>query len=197
MSPRPVILFDIMDTLVYNPFNKEIPDYFGLSTPLLLEQKDPAAWPAFELGQIDERTYLRCYFRDRRTFNHARFLTVIADAYRWLDDAESMLRQLAESRIRIHAFSNYPTWYRTIEDRLHLSRFLEWTFVSCHTGVRKPSPGAYQHVLKTLGQPANQYLVIDDQRQNCEAAIDQGMDAIQFVNMHQLRLELRQRGLLS
>ena len=66
-----VLLVDVMDTLVYNPFNREIPDFFGLSLPELLEAKHPSAWARFETGEIDEAEYLRVYFRDGRDFDHA------------------------------------------------------------------------------------------------------------------------------
>ncbi len=96
MPRRPVLLFDVMDTLVYNPFNREIPAFFGLSPAALLDQKDPTAWPQFELGQIDEAEYYRRYFRDRRSFDHDAFEQVVADAYRWIPRC----RRLAESSAR-------------------------------------------------------------------------------------------------
>ncbi len=57
----------------------------------------------------------------------------------------------------MHAMSNYPAWWRLVEERLRLSRFLRWTFVSCRAGVRKPDPAAYAFVVQQLGVPPERY----------------------------------------
>ena len=143
MIDRFVVLCDVMDTLVYNPFNAEIPAFFGMTQRELLEQKHPSAWVEFECGQIDEAEYLQRCFADGRLFDHAAFTQTVSQAYRWMDGAEELLRRIKDRGCEIHALSNYPIWYRTIESRLGLSRYLEWTFVSCHTGVQKPYPAAF------------------------------------------------------
>jgi len=196
MTRLPVILFDVMDTLVYNPFREEIPKFFGMSTGELARQKDPTAWPDFELGRIDESQYFHRYFRDRRAFDHQRLIQVIADAYRWLDGAEQVLSKLRDESFQMHAFSNYPAWYQTIEDRLGLSNYVRWTFVSCLTGARKPAAAAYQYVLETLGTSPDSCLLIDDRDDNCVAAVAQGMQAIRFQDMSQLSEELQRRGIM-
>ena len=45
---RPVLLFDVMDTLVYEPFHHEMPAFFGLSFDELMAAKHPTAWVEFE-----------------------------------------------------------------------------------------------------------------------------------------------------
>lgn len=197
MSQRRVLLFDIMDTLVYNPFWREIPAYFGLTGDELLAQKDPSAWPDFELGKIDEAEYLRRYFQDRRTFDHLEFLDVVAQAYDWIDDAEPLLQQLNQQGFAIHALSNYPVWFQVIEQRLGLSRYLKWSFVSCLTGVRKPAADAFRQVATTLDCSLEDCLFIDDMPENCRAAEAEGLPSIHFVDMPQLRSELRKRGILA
>jgi HAD superfamily hydrolase (TIGR01509 family) len=196
MVDRPVILFDVLDTLVYNPFNREIPAFFGLSASELLAAKDPAVWPLFETGQIDEAEYLARYFRDQRSFDHAAFRRAVADAYRWMDGAEALLGRLRASGFEIHALSNYPIWYRTIERRLGLSRYLQWSFVSCLTGVRKPAAEAFRGAARSLDRPPETCLFIDDSRENCEAASAVGMPAIHFVSTDDLRARLRSLGFL-
>jgi HAD superfamily hydrolase (TIGR01509 family) len=106
------------------------------------------------------------------------------------------LEDLQEQGIEMHALSNYPLWFRVIEDRLRLSRFLAWSFVSCLTGVRKPSAEAYLGATRTLQRDPATCLFIDDTRANCQAAEAVGMPAIQFVDTTLLRSQLRDRGLL-
>lgn len=192
---RPVILVDVMDTLVYNPFNREIPEFFGLSPSELLAQKHLTAWVRFETGEIDEAEYLRIYFADGRDFDHAAFLRVVRHAYRWLDGAEQLLISLRQHGFEIHALSNYPLWYRTIEARLKLSRYLNWSFVSCLTGVRKPDSAAYLGAADKLNRAVADCMFIDDCVANCQAAEAIGMPAIHFRDAASLRDALERRGL--
>ncbi|KAL2227902.1 UNVERIFIED_CONTAM: Flavin mononucleotide hydrolase 1, chloroplatic [Sesamum indicum] len=50
----PVLLFDIMDTIVRDPFYHDVPAFFGMSMKELLECKHPTAWIEFEKGLINE-----------------------------------------------------------------------------------------------------------------------------------------------
>jgi HAD superfamily hydrolase (TIGR01509 family) len=96
----------------------------------------------------------------------------------------------------MYAFSNYPTWYRRVERRTGLSRFLEWRFVSCETGLRKPAREAYAHVIDALEVEPSACVFVDDRASNCDAAREAGMDAVVFVGAEQLRAALVERGLL-
>lgn len=196
MANSTILLFDVMDTLVYNPFNLEVPAFFGLSSAALVEQKDVSAWEQFELGQIDEGEYFRRYFHDGRTFDQSKFRQMMRTAYRWMDGAEELLDRLGRLGFEIHALSNYPIWYRTIESRLRLSRYLKWTYVSCLTGVRKPADAAFQGPALALGRRLESFLLVDDNAENCEAARANGMSAIHFVGAKNLLSQLQGRGLV-
>lgn len=50
----PILLFDIMDTLVRDPFYQDVPAFFGMSLKELIDCKHPTAWIEFEKGLIDE-----------------------------------------------------------------------------------------------------------------------------------------------
>ena len=198
MFNRTILLFDVMDTLVYNPFNNEIPAFFAMTQAALLQHNDPTAWDRFERGQISEQEYLSGYFRDRRLFDHTAFRSTVAAAYRWLDmETVPLLKQLKNVGYEIHAFSNYPIWYRTIEDRLRLSEYLHWTFVSCLTGIRKPALEAFHAVSHKFARPASDFLFVDDCPSNCHAAQSIGMDVIHYTSLASLREGLVQRHILS
>src|SRR5437588_8347164 len=108
---RPAILFDVMDTLVYNPFFKEIPAFFGLSHEELLRLKHPTAWIEFESGAIPEPEYLKRMFADGRRFDEAAFRNCVFAAYRWVDGMEDCLAYVFRANNEIHTLSNYPPWY--------------------------------------------------------------------------------------
>jgi HAD superfamily hydrolase (TIGR01509 family) len=197
MPESPVLLMDVMDTLVYDPFNREIPEFFGLSPAALLAENDTGAWVEFELGWIDEAEYFRRYFRSGRTFDAQAFRAVVRNAYRWVEGAEGLLAELRELNIELHALSNYPPWYQTIEAQLRLSRYLQWTFVSCQTGVRKPAAEAFVGAARALNRTIESLLFVDDRAENCEAARAIGMPAIHFQGIAGLRRDLQRLGYLS
>lgn len=53
-----------------------------------------------------------------------------ASSYRYLEGMEDLLARLSKGGYEIHALSNYPMWWRIIEEQLKLSRYLSWTFIS-------------------------------------------------------------------
>jgi HAD superfamily hydrolase (TIGR01509 family) len=191
---KPVLLWDVMSTLVHDPFYEEMPQFFDLPFPDLLRALQPGAWVDFELGDRSEPEFLRDFFADRRHFDHDGFVRTVGEAYRWLPGMESLLAELRASGHSMHAFSNYPVWFRMIEERLAVSRFAEWSFVSCLIGLRKPDPAIYAHVLRELGVSAEQCIFIDDRSSNCQAAEEVGIRSIRFEGADKLREALRRAG---
>jgi phosphoglycolate phosphatase-like HAD superfamily hydrolase len=153
-APRPVLVWDVMNTICYDPFYVEVPSFLGMSLSDLYKAKDKSAWDMFELGKISEEEMLKNFFKDRREFDHGRFVDNIKSRYAFLPGMEALLDTLATQGYPMHAMSNYPAWWKDVESRLCLSRFLRWSFVSCETGLRKPDPAAYRHLLDTLKVPA-------------------------------------------
>jgi HAD superfamily hydrolase (TIGR01509 family) len=193
---RPILLWDVMGTLVHDPFFAEMPEFFGMSFEALLEAKHPSAWVEFELGKCSEDDFLQSFFADGRDFDRHGFVRAVCTSYRWLPGLEALLSELRDAGCTMHAFSNYPLWYERIEERLTLSRFLDWTFVSCLTGLRKPDPAAYAQVLSALAVPAEQCMFIDDRLSNCEAARQHGIQALVFEGVEPLRTSLQEAGVI-
>ncbi|MEO0459388.1 MAG: HAD family phosphatase [Myxococcota bacterium] len=191
MNQPPVLLFDIMSTVVYDPIHKELPGFFGLTLDEFFRAAEPRSWIAFELGEIDERECMSCFFRDRRTFDVDAFKGMLFETYRFVDEGmEPLLADLNRRGFAIHALSNYPPWYRLIEDKLSLSRYLSWSFVSCEIGVRKPDPTIYEAACSQLSVSPESAIFVDDRETNCRAARAVGLHAVQFSSSDKLRLEL-------
>jgi len=191
-----ILLWDVMGTLVHDPFFEEMPEFFGLSFEELLAVKHPSAWVEFERGERSEKDFLASFFADGRDFDREGFVSLVRASYRWLPGLEALLEELHGAGCRMHAFSNYPVWYRLIEERLRLSRFLDWTFVSCLTGLRKPDSAAYAQALDALGVAGERCVFIDDRVGNCEAAQDHGIHSVVFEGVEPLRASLREAGAL-
>lgn len=66
--------------------------------------------------------------------------------------------------------------------------------LSYEIGVKKPNPEAFKILLETLQEPASNVLFIDDRKENTAAAKNLGIDAIQFINPEQLKVDLEKRG---
>jgi HAD superfamily hydrolase (TIGR01509 family) len=191
-----VVLFDILGTVVRDPFYDVMPAFFGMELRELLAVKHPTRWLDFECGLLNEQDFLHGFFADGRSFDHPAFLGAIEQAYAWLPGMEDLLKTLVGQGVPLHALSNYPVWYRRIERQLGLSRFLAWSFVSCETGIRKPDAAAYTGPARTLGIAPQDCLFVDDRPENVSAAKAVGMDALLFCNADGLRQDLIARNLL-
>jgi FMN hydrolase / 5-amino-6-(5-phospho-D-ribitylamino)uracil phosphatase len=191
-----IVLFDVMGTLVHDPFYEEVPRFFGMTLQELIAVKHPTAWVEFERDEIDEATLEAKFFADGRSFDLEGLKQTMTSAYRPLPGVEALLDELAREGVQMHAFSNYPTWYRLIEDAVGLSRWLRWSFVSCHTGHRKPAAAAYRTVVQRLGRAADDLVFVDDREDNCEGARRAGMHAIRFRDASSLRALLVDLGVL-
>ena len=192
----PILLLDVMDTLVREPWFEDAPAFFGMTMDELLAVKHPTSWIDFEKGRIGEQEFLDGFFRDGRAYDQQGFVAHLRQGYRWLPGMEALLGELAEAGRAMHALSNYPVWYRSIEEDLRLTRFLEWTFVSCKTGFRKPDASAYTAALEQLGVPPERCLFVDDRQENVNAAQALGLDAVRFRDAAALRTALQERGCL-
>ncbi|GER28911.1 haloacid dehalogenase-like hydrolase superfamily protein [Striga asiatica] len=195
-SRKPILLFDIMDTIVRDPFYQHIPSFFGMSMKELLECKHPTAWIEFEKGLISEMELARMFFKDGRPIDLEGLKSCMRQGYTYIPGIEELLADLKKNGYEMHACTNYPIWYEIIEEKLKLSTFLSWTFCSCLMGKRKPDPDFYMDILKHLNVEPACCIFIDDRMRNVEAAIDVGFNGIQFKNVELLRNELANLGVL-
>ncbi|KAK6232495.1 hypothetical protein SCA6_002568 [Theobroma cacao] len=160
----PILLFDIMDTIVRDPFYHDIPAFFRMSFKELIECKHPTAWIEFENGVINEEELAGKFFKDGRPFdlegtstncitsgkqlvivyayvcsdqNEYGLKNCMRRGYSYIDGIEQLLQALKQNNYEMHAFTNYPIWYKIIEDKLNISNYLSWTFCSCMYGTFK------------------------------------------------------------
>lgn len=191
---KPIILWDVMGTLVTEPFKEAMPKFLGMSFEAMLEIKDPDSWIEFEHGRIDEREYGRRFFADGRPIDLEGLKRAMRAAYALLPGMEDILRE--HKGRPMYALSNYSNWYHLIEEATGLSRYIRWDFVSCETGLRKPDPEAYLHPTRALGVEPNACVFIDDRQVNVDAARAVGMQAIlRTPDPEQLRKDLSALGL--
>jgi HAD superfamily hydrolase (TIGR01509 family) len=197
MTTNTILLFDVMETLVTEPFFTAMPSFFGMSVEQLREEIHPTSWIEFEEGRITELEYYARFFSDGRFVDADAFRDRLVDAYDWLDGMEPLLAELRDSGYEMHVMSNYSTWYLLIEEKLQLARYLEWSFVSCNVGLRKPDKEIFLEAARRLNVPPERCLFVDDRPVNVEAARAVGMDGILKTDAAALRAELVQRAILG
>ena len=197
-KPVTVILWDVMDTLVRDPFFTHMAAFLGLTFEELLARKHPTAWGEFEVGKLSEEQLYERFFRDGTPIDGPGFKRCVAEAYAWIDGIEPLLQELSSAGVEMHALSNYPPWYRLIDERLGLSRYIELSFISCNTGVRKPAPAAYTTACGALARSPGECLFVDDRASNCRAPQSVGLRSLHFQgDVAALRHSLAEYGLLS
>ncbi len=196
MIDRPTLLFDVLSTLVYDPFRIEVPRALGMPFEELLAAKHPTAWIEFELGDLTEEEFLPRFFADGRAYDHAALVRSFDESFRLLDGIEPLLADLARAGHRPQLLSNYPVWWKRIEARTRLSRFADWSFVSCDTRLRKPDPEAWLHAIRTLDVSPSDCVFVDDVEKNVAAAARLGIRSIRFAGADALRAELVRRRIL-
>lgn len=193
---RPVLLWDVMSTLVRDPYYDAIPAHLGLSLSELNQRSHPKRWLAFERGQITEELYAAGFFRDGTGIALPAFRSMLAGAYAYLDGVPELLDELKAAGYQSLVLSNYPIWYEIIEAELRLSRWMPWRFVSCHMGLRKPDTAIFRRVLNELDLPPEDCLFIDDKAENVTAARHLKIPAIlREPGINRLRQALREAGI--
>lgn len=189
VKPR-AVLFDVMSTLVHDPIFTAGPRVFGGTARELFPRLSHAAWVDFELGAIDQATYFTRWVKAGPAPDPERFLSEMAADYAWLPGIEALLTDLKARGVPMHVLSNYPPWWRTIEARLRLSRFVSWTAVSCEVGLRKPDPAVYHEAARRAGFAPGELVFVDDRASNVDGARSVGMAGVVFEGAGPLRAAL-------
>lgn len=183
---RLVVVADVLDTLVADPFHNGMAAHLKFdSFEQFLKAKAPNVWVDFELGIIDEMELARTFFKDERTLDVFQFKQFLCNTYQLIPGVDAMLNTLRQANVDVHVCSNYPVWATLIEESVGLeSRFgVKWTFVSAHHGVRKPDKRAFTSVANLANVPVSSCVLLDDKESNCLAATDAGFfAAVHFHN---------------
>lgn len=188
-----------MDTVVVDPFYREVMSYLQTTLAELAQVKHPTSWLEFETGKADEKDFLSRFYRENtglQITQAEQFKQVFFNAYRFVDGMEELLAQLCVGDSRLWVLSNYSPWFEVIRDRLSLDRFFTGYCLSYQTGYRKPDPRAYQALFQQASCLPEDCLLIDDRTCNIEAGLQEGMNCLYFEDTVSLREALRKRNIL-
>ena len=183
-----VVLFDVMDTLVHDPFREALEAATGRPLREVMAARDPGAYPRFERGAITEAEYWAHYTDAGFVVDVAAFHDARRSGYRWIDGMRELLDDLAGVVRRVGA-TNYPDWVTELADGM-LSGYLDEVVASYEVGARKPEPEFYTRVLEFAGAAAHEVFFVDDREVNVEGAREAGIAAHHFTDVAKLRADL-------
>jgi FMN hydrolase / 5-amino-6-(5-phospho-D-ribitylamino)uracil phosphatase len=190
------VCFDLMGTLVHDPYESALRAATGLELDELAGLKDPDCWALFELGEIDEAEFAHRFFvAPGHHFDVEAFNRVRRSEYRLLPGMAELVERL-HGRVELHIASNYPLWISELREMFELDRRFEGVWASHQLGARKPDPEFFTRLLDKVGHPAGACLFVDDREDNCRAAHEVGFSVHHFAGVEGLTDELRCEGLL-
>lgn len=201
------VLFDLMDTVIRDPYREAIEAATGLPLAAALPLRDPRSWPDFEIAAIDEAEFARRFFgtpdapdagegsATGPVFDLAAFHRARRAGYAFLPGVRPLLESL-RGRVRTFVASNYPVWIDELRVTHQLDDLFDGVYASHHFRVRKPSPAFYERLLAAIALPAEACLFVDDRAANCEGAARLGMRTHVFVDAATLREALVAERLL-
>lgn len=180
-----VVAFDIMDTLLHDPYRAALRAATGLELRDLRGRRDPALYPAFERGELTEEEYWAGHREAGLDVDPEAFHRVRRAGIRWLPGMRELLADL-QGRVRRVTASNYPVWIEELATG-PLAGHLDEVLASHHLGARKPDQGFYVRLLERLGVDASEVAFVDDREENVAAAAVAGMTAHRFVDADGVR----------
>ena len=108
-----------------------------------------------------------------------------------------LLRAARDTGLPCYALTNMEA--ETYPLRLERFAFLGWfdgTVVSGQEGVAKPDPVIFMRLLDRFGLTPRTTLMVDDKKENLEAASSLGIQTVLFRSSRQLRAELESAAIL-
>jgi len=197
-----VLLFDVGGVLVQLGGVTVILEWLGnrmSAEELWRRWLQSAAVRQFETGQIDARSFAAGVIAEfDLPVGPQQFLDSFVGWPTGLYPGTLEMLQCIPRRYQRALLSNSNAlhWPRVL-DEMGLGPAFDNHFVSHLTGRIKPDPGAFEHVLETLGCSAEQVLFLDDIALNVEAARTLGMNAVQVRGLTETREALIRIGILD
>ena len=189
------IIFDIGNVLMkfdYHPFIKEL-----LKDEDKIEHVNNALWHTGYWNDMDRGEDTNVIFNKmleaepdyadeiRLTFDN------VGDCIKHCDYAIPWIKELRSRGFRIYYLSNYAT--HTMDANRQALDFLPYMdggIFSCYERIIKPDPEIFKLMMKRFSLRPEECVFLDGNPNNVKAAREQGINAVQFTDYDQARLEL-------
>lgn len=193
--PDPVhtVAFDLMDTLVRDPFREALVAATGRELGELFTLRDAAVYPAFERGEIDEASYWASYPRAGIEVDPDRFHAVRRDGTTWLPGMAELVADVRAAGCRVVVASNYPHWLAEHAAGM-LADLVDEVVGSYQLGARKPDPAFYTRLLDRIGAAPRRVAFVDDRPSNLDGAAEVGLQPVEAGSAAEVRARLHAVG---
>lgn len=195
----PVVLFDLMDTLVREPYHTAVTHLFpnSLHKTEFFQWKNRENFHSFERGEISEREHFQNFYLKTTPSDVLEHLPkpskvkkILFRNLYYLSGMQELLKKLQNNHQVITGIaSNYSQWHTIFLERLPLLSNCNFLFFSCEIGHRKPESAYYTTITKALHtakaiKNTNEILFLDDRQMNLEGAQKSGWQTHLMQNSH-------------
>lgn len=152
----------------------------------------------WEKGELTDEQFLQqTVFSKPRSFTAAEFIEAIRAQSQWLpggakDVIASLRQRNALKMAMLNNESGALNDYRIA--KFGLAEYFDGFFCSAYIGMRKPDPRMFRAGTEMLNLQPQECAFVDDRENNCAAAAEVGMNAIQYTTEAALREALSGLG---
>ncbi|MFZ5451810.1 MAG: HAD family hydrolase [Thermodesulfobacteriota bacterium] len=152
--------------------------------------------PGYDTGRLSSQEFhQRLLARFGLTLPYPRFAALWNDIFAPLEDMEETVAHLAQ-RYPLYLLSNTnPLHFQYIQENYPLLRHFRRCLLSYEVGSRKPEPGIFQTLIRTMGREPGRCLFLDDKLPFVEAARTHGLVAWHFTTPEDFHRKLDEYGL--
>lgn len=187
-----VILFDLGGVFVPDStdvLNREMAECVGMAENELASKWHDSLTPLFT-----GKTSIRDFYSNLLTGNDPdqllrKHIEIYLRLYRLEQPMVTLLSQV-KSRYATACFSNTELEIADVNREKGLYACFDQVFLSTELGLRKPDMEAFLTVIRTLGVPPGDVVLVDDKHENIAAAHAVGMKTVLFSNHLALADEL-------
>ncbi len=203
MAKVSLLLWDVGGVLLSNGWDRvgrlAAAEHFHLDADDL-ERRHERVAVAFETGQLDLERYLAStVFESPRPFSPADFRAFMWARSSAFPSAIECARSLRDGGRYVMAALN--TESRELNEyrisAFHLGDVFHVFLSSCYTGRLKPEVEAYRYALAITHHEPDQALLLDDRRENVEAAAGLGLRTLWVRDPGRIRGELVSAGIVA
>jgi putative hydrolase of the HAD superfamily len=162
------------------------------------ESRHEEANDRWEKGELSDDAFLKeTVFFKERSFTPADFIEAVRAQSKWLPGgAKNVIATLRRnSSLKMAMLNNESGPLNDFRIKsFGLAQYFDGFFCSAYMGMRKPDPRIFRAGAEMLHFQPEECAFVDDRENNCAAAADVGMHAIQYKGEEQLTKALDALG---
>ncbi len=196
------VIFDIGQVLIdvlLTEFLEKFAAAFQVDPSVIISNSQNGAHIDFMTGKVSGEEF---YQRTTQSFNHSLPLEDFKNLWIQMlgeqkDDTARIVKLLSEKNYNLSLLSNIDPWhFEYCEQNYPVLKAFNRKFVSFKLKLKKPDPEIFIKVASELKSDPQDCLLIDDKLENVDSAKKVGFQAVQFIDVGQLREWLKKRGIL-